>query len=134
MIWITFGWISGWGQVKSGQSRSNFEVGLLKQNWYLCHLVFDGEFNDGIFIFVDCLELPKIAIQNFDKHCFRDFCGNLGTTNWRFASIFSMGIANISKYVFRFSENLKKVFPKNRFFDNFGTKISKFWKSDLAIL
>ena len=73
MIWISFGWSSGWGQVKSDQTRSNFEVGLFKQNWCLSDSVFDGEFNGGIFIFVDGLELPKIAIQNFDVHVFAVF-------------------------------------------------------------
>ena len=42
---------------------SNFEVGLFKQKWCLSDLVFDGEFRGGIFIFVDGLKLPKIAIQ-----------------------------------------------------------------------
>ena len=97
MIWITFGWISGWGQLKSGQTRSNFEVGLFKQNWYLSDSVFDGEFNDGIFIFVDGLEFPKIAIQNFDMCGFRVFfLGNLVTKNWRIVSKFGMSIANTS--------------------------------------
>ena len=73
MIWITFRLISGWGQVKSGQIRSNFKVGLFKQNWCLSDSVFDGELNGGIFIFVGGLELPKIAIQNFDVHVFRVF-------------------------------------------------------------
>ena len=61
MIWITCGWSSGWGQVKWGQTRSNFEAGLIKQNWCLSDSVFDGKFNGGIFIFVDGSELPKIA-------------------------------------------------------------------------
>ena len=42
---------------------SNFEVDLFKQNWYLSDSVFDGEFNGGIFIFVDGQERPKIAIK-----------------------------------------------------------------------
>ena len=49
-------------RLRSGQTRSNFEVGLFKQNWCLSDLVFDGEFNGGIFMFVDGLERPKIAI------------------------------------------------------------------------
>ena len=63
MIWITFGWVSGWGQVQSGQSRSNFKVGHFKQNWCLSDSVFDGEFNGGIVIFVDGLELPKMQFK-----------------------------------------------------------------------
>ena len=63
MIWITFGWSSGWGQVKSGQTRLNFEVGLFKENWCLSDSVFDGEFNGGIVIFVNGLELQKLQLK-----------------------------------------------------------------------
>ena len=49
--------------MKSGQTRSHFEVDLFKQNWSLSASGFDSEFNNGIFIFVHCLELPKIAIK-----------------------------------------------------------------------
>ena len=95
MIWITFGWSSGWGQVKSGQTRSNFEVSLLfKRNWRLSDLIFDGEFNGGIFIFLDGLELSKIAIKIFVICSFRGLFGNFETKNWRIASKFGMGIAN----------------------------------------
>ena len=65
----------------SGQTRSNFDVGLFKQNWYLSDSVLNGEFNGGISIFVDGLELPKIEIQNYDVHVFRGFLGDLGTKN-----------------------------------------------------
>ena len=68
-------------RLRSGQIRSNFEVGLSKQNWYISDSVVNGEFNGGIFIFVDGLELPKIIIQNFDRYGFRGFLGNLGTQN-----------------------------------------------------
>ena len=55
-------------QVKLGQILKFF-----KHNWCLSDSVFDGEFNGGIFIFVDDLELPKIAIQNCYVHVFRIF-------------------------------------------------------------
>ena len=59
-------------RLRSGQIRSNFEVGLFKQHWCLSVSVFDGEFNGGIFIFVDGLELPKIVIRN-DIYVFHVF-------------------------------------------------------------
>ena len=66
--------------MKSGQTRSNFEVGLFKQNWCLSDSVFDGEFNGGIFIFVNGVELPKIAI--FFVICsFRGLLDNFETKN-----------------------------------------------------
>ena len=40
---------------------SNFVLSLFKYNWCLSDSVFDEELNGGI-IFVDGLELPKIAI------------------------------------------------------------------------
>ena len=125
MIWITFRWISGWCQVKSGQTRSNFEVGLFKQNWCLSDSVFNDEFNASTFIFVDGLELPKIAVQNFDMYGFRGFGGNLGTKNWRIASKFGMGIENTSL------QNIYSGFLRiqNTFWFFIGLpKISFFWQ------
>ena len=43
-------------RLRSSHTRSIFEVGLFKQNWCLIDSVFKGEFNGGIFIFVDGLE------------------------------------------------------------------------------
>ena len=60
-------------QVKLGQ--------ILKLIFSKSDSVFNGEFNGGIFIFVDDLELPKIANQNFDMYGFRGFLGNLGSKN-----------------------------------------------------
>ena len=48
-------------QVKLGQISRLF---FFKQNWCLSDSVFDGEFNGGIFIFVDGLELLQNAIKN----------------------------------------------------------------------
>ena len=79
--------------MKSGQTRSHFEVDLFKQNWSLSASGFDSEFNNGIFIFVDCLELPKIAIKILSYVVFV-FLGNLVTKNLRIASKFDMEIAN----------------------------------------
>ena len=112
MIWITFWWSSGCGQVKSGQTRSNSEVCLFKQNWCLLDSVFDGKFNGGMFVFVDDLELPKNSINNFVMHNFRGSIGNFVTKNWRIDSKFGMGTANTELY------NIYSAFfnSKNLFF------------------
>ena len=49
-------------KVRSSQTRSNFEVGLLNQNRFLSGSGYDGEFNGGIFIPVGGLKHLKIAI------------------------------------------------------------------------
>ena len=63
----------------SGKTRSNFEAGFFKQNCCLSDSVFDGEFNGGIFIFEDGLELAKISIKHFIICSFRVLFGNFVT-------------------------------------------------------
>ena len=61
----------------SGQTRSNFEVGRFTQNWCLSDSVFDDEFNGGIFILVDGLELQKLPstiLSCVFLRCFWQFC------------------------------------------------------------
>ena len=72
IIFVTFGWSSGWGQVMSGQTRSNCEVGLKKVGIYLIQFMMAN--STAVFIiFVDGLDLPQIAIQNCVICSFRVF-------------------------------------------------------------
>ena len=67
-------------EVKSSQVKlrqiSKF-VFLNKIGVYLFQ--FLGEFNGVIFVFVDCLELPKISIKSFVIRIFRGSFGNFVT-------------------------------------------------------
>ena len=133
MIWITFGWSSGWGQVKSGQTRSKFSL-FFQTKLVSIWLNFDGEFNGGIFVFVDGLELPKFSIKNFVIHSFRGSFGNAVTKNWQIDSKFGMDIGNTDLYsiYFGFLKILKTFwflivfFSKKLFFWKFWSKTQNF--------
>ena len=58
---------------RSGQIRSNFEVGCFDQNWGLFDSACHCKFNDTIFIFVSCLKLQKNEIENFASVVFEGF-------------------------------------------------------------
>ena len=69
-------------EVRSGQVKLGQILKLVFSNkigWCLSDSVLDGKLNGGIFIFVDGLELPKIAIYFFFNMWFCDVFGNFET-------------------------------------------------------
>ena len=63
----------GHGQVdnsRSGENRSNFNVGILDKNWCLADSVFDYEFIDAMFILVGGPQPPlKNGLKNWCMLC-----------------------------------------------------------------